>query len=59
MLSNLTIGFFAGAGGAAWIYSKIYRSSGGNTRNAVIVAACAGVGVMVLVATLLGIFFKK
>jgi len=57
MFSNLTIGILMGLGFGAWVYSKIYRSSGGNTKNALIVAACAGVAAMVVVATLLGIFF--
>ncbi len=58
MFSNLTIGFLVGAGGGAWVYSKVFRSSGGNTKNALIVAGCAGVGAMVLVATILGAIFK-
>ena len=52
------IGFVAGLGLAGWVYSKMYRSSGGNTQNALIVAGAAGVGGMVLIMTLLSIFFK-
>jgi hypothetical protein len=59
MFSNLTIGLIAGAGVAAWVYSKMYRSTGGNSKNAVIVAACAGLGTLVLLVTILGIVFKK
>ncbi len=59
MFSNLTIGLIAGIGCGGWIYSKIYRSSGGNTRNALVVAAASGLGVMVLVVIILGIIFKK
>ena len=59
MTSNLMIGFIAGLGLAAWVYSKIYRSSGGNTKNALIVAAAAGFGAMVLLIIVLGIFFKQ
>lgn len=51
------IGFVAGIGLAGWVYSKIYRSSGGNTQNALIVAGCAGLGGMVLIITLLSIVF--
>lgn len=58
MFSNLTVGFLLGAGFGAWVYSKMMRSTGNNTKNALIVATVAGVFSMVLVATLLGIFFK-
>ncbi len=58
MFSNLTIGFLVGASFAAWVYSKVMRSTGNNTKNALTVAAIAGVFAMLLVATLLGIFFK-
>lgn len=59
MFSNLTIGLVAGIGFGGWVYSKIYRSSGGNTRNALVVAGCSGLGLMVLVVVVLGIVFKK
>jgi hypothetical protein len=56
MFSNLTIGFLLGVGFAGWVYSKLMRSTGGNTKNSLIVAACAGVAAMVVVITLMGIF---
>lgn len=56
MASNFMIGFLLGAGIAAWVYSKVSRSTGGNTKNALIVAACAGVGSLVLTMTLLSTF---
>jgi hypothetical protein len=59
MFSNWMVGFPLGAGFGGWVYSKVYRSTGGNTKNALIVAAIAGVGGMVVVATLMGIFFKS
>ncbi len=37
-----------GAGVAAWTYSKIMRSTGNNTQNALIVAGVAGVFAFVL-----------
>ena len=58
-MSNLTIGFLVGAGFAAWVYSKVMRSTGNNTKNALIVAGVAGVFSMVLVSTLLGAFTKQ
>lgn len=59
MFSNLTIGFLFGAGFAAWVYSKMLRSTGGNAKSAAIVAGCAGVGALVLITILLGIFAPK
>lgn len=56
MFSNLTIGFLLGAGFAAWVYSKLMRSTGGNTKNALIVAGFAGLAAMVLLVTILGTF---
>ena len=58
-MSNLTIGFLVGAGFGAWVYSKVMRSTGNNTKNALIVAAIAGVFSMMLVATLLGAFTQQ
>ena len=57
MFSNTLIGFLLGAGFAGWVYNKIMRSSGGNTQNSLIVAACAGIAAMVLIMTILGIVF--
>ncbi len=57
-MSNLLIGFLAGAGIAGWVYSKMYRSTGGNTGNALIVAGSAGVGAWVIVVIILGLIFK-
>lgn len=39
---NLMVSFFAGAGVTAFVYSKIMRSTGGNTQSALIVAGSAG-----------------
>lgn len=41
-MSNVLIGFLLGAGFAAWVYSKVIRSTGGNTQNALVVAGTAG-----------------
>jgi len=56
MFSNVMVGFLLGAGFAAWVYSKLMRSTGGNTKNSLIVAGCAGIAAWVLLTTLLGIF---
>ena len=39
---NLMVSFFAGAGVAAWVYSKVMRSSGGNNQSSLIVAGFTG-----------------
>jgi hypothetical protein len=56
MFSNLTIGFFMGAGFGAWLYAKLMRSTGGNTQNSLIVAVTAGFLTMIATAMLLGAF---
>jgi len=58
MFSNLTIGLLVGAGFGAWIYSKVIRSTGGNAKNAIVVAAIAGVFAVVVITLLMGIVFK-
>ncbi|MES2971735.1 MAG: hypothetical protein V4702_05435 [Patescibacteria group bacterium] len=55
-MSNVTVGLLMGIGFAAWVYSKLMHSTGGNTKNALIVATCAGVGAAVLLTTLLSTF---
>ena len=55
MFSNLTIGLLMGVGFGAWVYSKIYRSSGGNNKNALIVAGFAGLGALIVVTTILSV----
>lgn len=50
------IGFLFGVGFGGWLFSKLYRSSGGNTKNSLIVAAISGLGAMGLVMLLLGMF---
>ena len=57
MFSNLTIGLLLGVGCAAWVYSKMMRSTGSNTQNSLIVAALAGLAALVVVTTLLGSVF--
>lgn len=58
MFSNFTIGLIAGLGFAGWVYGKVMRTSGGNTHNSIIVAIASGIGAMIVIITLLGIFFK-
>jgi hypothetical protein len=58
MFSNLTIAFLAGVGFSAWVYSKIMRSTGGNTTNSVVVAGGAGLVLFLVVITFLQIVFN-
>lgn len=58
MFSNFTIGLIAGLGFAGWVYSKVMRSSGGNTQNSLIVAGAAGIGAMIVITSLLGFIIK-
>lgn len=55
-MSNITLGFLIGISLAAWVYSKMMRSTGNNTKNALIVATIAGLFGMVLAATLISMF---
>ena len=57
-MSNILVGFLAGAGIAGWVYSKMIRSTGGNTQNALIVAGSAGVAAWVILVLILGMIFK-
>jgi hypothetical protein len=56
MFSNVTIGILFGLGIAAWVYNKVQRHSGGNTKNALIVGGLVGVLAFVLVVLTIGIF---
>jgi hypothetical protein len=57
-MSNGVIAFLLGAGLSAWVYSQIYRRTGGNTQNAIIVAAIAGVLAFLAALIILDTFFK-
>ncbi len=39
---NFMVAIFAGLGIGAWVYSKVMRSTGNNTQNALIVAGMTG-----------------
>lgn len=57
-MSNFMIALLAGAGSGAWVYSKIYRKTGGNSQHSVVVGIAAGVFVLVvmlIILSLLGI----
>ncbi len=56
-MSPVLVGLLCGAGFATWVYTKIIRSTGGNTKNALVVAAIAFVAafvVMILIMNFVG-----
>lgn len=53
-MTNVILGILGALGVGAWVYNKIMKSTGGNTQNAVIVAAIAGGATFLLAITLLG-----
>ncbi len=53
-MSNGIIAFLMAIGVSAWVYSKFYRRTGGNTQSAVTGAAVVGIVVFILMFTLLG-----
>lgn len=56
-MSNLLIGFLFGLGFAAWVYAKMMKSTGSNTKNSLIVAAIAGLASMLVLVAILGSLF--
>lgn len=57
-MSNVTIALFFGIGFAAWVYSKIYRSTGGNNRSSLVVAASSGFVLFLFVLIALNLIFN-
>jgi hypothetical protein len=58
MFSNLLIATLFGIGTGAWIYAKLHRSSGGNTKNAAIGAAIVAIIIIIGVTIILQFVFK-
>lgn len=56
MFSNLTVGIIMGIGVAGWVYSKIYKRTGGNTQNSLVVAVLVGLLAAMVVVVILGMF---
>jgi len=59
MLSNFAVGLVAGLGFGGWVYGKTMHHNGGQTQQALLVAAISGVVAAILVGTLLSIFFSS
>jgi hypothetical protein len=58
MFSNFTVALLFGIGAGGWIYAKMYRQSGGNTKSALLVSGIAGFGLFLLVLIVMGLFLK-
>ncbi len=54
-MSNLMIGLLVALSAAVWVYSKVARRTGGNTRSSLIVAGIAAAGAFLVVQSLLAI----
>lgn len=52
-MSNLLIAFLLAVGCGGWIYSKMYRRSGGLTQQALIVAGVSGLVILLIAWSLL------
>jgi len=57
-MSNGIIAFIASIAASAWLYAKLMRSTGNNTRSSIIGAAIAGVFLFIILFFVLGIFIK-
>lgn len=55
MFSAVTIGILVGLGVAAWVYNKAHERTGGNNKNALILAGVAFLFGFVLAASLFGL----
>lgn len=56
-MSDTLIAFLAALGAGAWVYSKMYRSTGGNTKNALVAAGGAGLLLFLAALTILKAIF--
>lgn len=52
-MSNVMVSFLLGLGFSAWVYSKIYRSTGGNNKSALIVAGASSLTMFIFMMILL------
>lgn len=58
MFTNATIALLAALGFGGWVYSKIQRQTGGNTKSSLTVAGLSALVAFIVIITLLQIFFK-
>jgi hypothetical protein len=55
MFGNTTIALLFSLGFAGWVYAKIQRQTGGNTKSSLIVSACAALIAFLILSFLLGL----
>lgn len=53
MLGSVAVGFLAGIGVAAWVYSQTMRRTGGNNKSSITAAAIAGLFAFIIFATVI------
>jgi hypothetical protein len=53
MLPSIVVGIMLGAGAGTWVYSKTMRRTGGNTQNAIVLAAITGIIACIFIMTVL------
>jgi hypothetical protein len=58
-MSTTLTGLFFGLGFGAWVYYKMMRQTGGNTKTSLLLAAAAGAVGFLVIFTLLGIILKS
>ena len=58
-MSNAMIALLFSAGAAAWLYSRLMRSTGGRTRDALLAAGIVGAVVFVFLLLLLNTFLTN
>lgn len=59
MASNSLIAFLFAIGFGGWVFSKAQRSTGGNTKNALVMAGGAAVVAFVILVIILGMIFHS
>ena len=59
MFSNFAIALLFALGFGGWVYSKIYKKSGGNNSSSLTVAGLSAFAALVIGLVLLNMFIKK
>lgn len=57
-MSNFLISLLFSLGVGAWVYSKTYRTSGGNQGSSLLLAGVAGAILFIAMLIVLGMIFK-
>jgi hypothetical protein len=57
MASNFVIALLVGIGFGGWVFAKMQRQTGGNTKSSLTVAIGSGLVALILVTVILGMLF--